>query len=170
MLELFQFTMLCEIYSDGSAHPSYKLGAWTAILLINKEKYYIHGVVKKTTHQRMELVAVIKALEHVLSRPESVKKCTIYTDSQYVADLLLRKERFLSSSFRTKKQTLVRNHDLIQEYFGLCKQINLQVIKVKAHLKKTSAHNYNREVDMHCRRLLRKETKKYMPNSPSDPY
>jgi len=72
------------IYTDGGCEPNPGYGGWGAILLHSvKEKTYereISGRNKKTTNNRMELVAVIEALK-ALKKPCEI---VIYSDSQYV--------------------------------------------------------------------------------------
>ena len=53
------------IYTDGSCHAQKRIGAWAAIVIINIEKIVLKGVEINTTHNRMELMAVIKAIEYV---------------------------------------------------------------------------------------------------------
>jgi ribonuclease HI len=57
------------------------IGAWAAILFVDDNKILLKGEVQNTTHNRMQLLAVIKAIEFVI---ENHKEPTIiiYTDSQ----------------------------------------------------------------------------------------
>ena len=72
-----------EIYTDGSCHNNYNIGAWASILLVANKKTIFKGTVQNTTHNRMELLAVIKAIEFSNENyKHSLLK--IYTDSQYV--------------------------------------------------------------------------------------
>ena len=54
-----------EIYTDGSCHSQQLIGAWAALVFINGEKTILKGTEKETTHNRMELLAVINAIKHV---------------------------------------------------------------------------------------------------------
>ena len=56
---------LVEIYTDGSCHTQFLIGAWAAIIFISGEKIILSGIENYTTHNRMELMAVIKALEFI---------------------------------------------------------------------------------------------------------
>ena len=51
------------IYTDGSCNPEYKIGAWAVVLFVEDEKIVLSGTAEQTTHQRMELTAVIRAFE-----------------------------------------------------------------------------------------------------------
>ncbi len=72
------------IYTDGGARPNPGYGAWAAVLICNNPEAYkeIYGSEKDTTNNRMEMTAVIRALE-ILRFPCRVE---IYTDSSYIAD------------------------------------------------------------------------------------
>ncbi len=56
------------IYTDGSCNPKIGIGAWATIIFINEGKITLEGSAKDTTHQRMELIAVIEAFSHVLKK------------------------------------------------------------------------------------------------------
>jgi ribonuclease HI len=69
-----------EIFTDGACSGNPGPGGWGAILRAKGKEKELSGSEKQTTNNRMELMAVIGALE-VLKRPCRV---TITTDSQYV--------------------------------------------------------------------------------------
>jgi ribonuclease HI len=69
-----------EIYADGACKGNPGPGGWGALLTANGKTREVFGGEPATTNNRMELMAVISALE-TLKRPCSV---TLYTDSQYV--------------------------------------------------------------------------------------
>ena len=68
------------IYTDGACSGNPGPGGWAAVLLSGEHKKEISGGEASTTNNRMELLAVISALE-LLKRPCEV---TLYTDSQYI--------------------------------------------------------------------------------------
>lgn len=68
------------IYSDGACKGNPGPGGWGALLVADGHEKELHGGEPATTNNRMELTAVIRALES-LKRPCEV---AIYTDSQYV--------------------------------------------------------------------------------------
>lgn len=69
-----------EIYTDRGCEPNPGVGGWAAILTCDGKTRELSGGDPKTTNNRMELMAAIKALEALRRR------CTVvlYTDSQYV--------------------------------------------------------------------------------------
>jgi ribonuclease HI len=144
-----------SIYTDGSYNPSTHVGGWAAIIQRDGNKIILQGTDKNSTHQRMELTAVIKALEYIEQNQLSRNTILIYTDSQYVTGLQSRKEKLISSNFMTKKNTLLVNNDLLRQLFSLETSLRLDFIKVKAHQKTSAIEKLNREVDMLCRKIVR---------------
>jgi len=69
-----------EIYADGACKGNPGPGGWGALLTANGKSKELYGGEAATTNNRMELMAVISALE-TLKRP---CKVTLHTDSQYV--------------------------------------------------------------------------------------
>lgn len=136
-----------DIYTDGSCNTQNLLGAWAAIVLSPDEKVVLSGKEENTTHQRMELLAVIRALEFV-----SVPAVTVYSDSQYVTGLVGRKEKLAAKGFLTNKGVPIRNLDLVQQFFSLEAAMEVTFVKVKAHRKGVP---YNEEVDRLVRGMVR---------------
>lgn len=69
-----------EIYTDGACKGNPGPGGWGALLCYKGQEKELFGGEAGTTNNRMELMAVIKALA-TLNRPCHV---VVYTDSQYV--------------------------------------------------------------------------------------
>jgi ribonuclease HI len=76
---------MINIYTDGAARGNPGPGGWAAILRSGKHYKEISGGFSCTTNNRMELLAVIEALEAV-KRPGSC--ITVYSDSSYVCDAI----------------------------------------------------------------------------------
>ena len=72
------------IYTDGACSGNPGPGGWGVILIYGKRKKELSGGELSTTNNRMELIAVISALE-ALKEPCEV---ILYTDSQYVANAI----------------------------------------------------------------------------------
>jgi ribonuclease HI len=145
-----------EIYTDGSCHTQRKVGAWAAIIFIDDEKIVLQDTVSETTHNRMELIAVIKSIEYILKEIPDNKQIKIYTDSQYVEKIPDRTRKLVSKDFKTKKGVEIQNADLVQELIDLLNSTAIEFIKVKAHQKTSDMPNYNREVDKLSRKLVRR--------------
>lgn len=145
-----------EVYTDGSCHTQLKTGAWAAILLIDGQEFAtLKEVEENTTHNRMELLAVIKTVEYIKSNGFHFELISFFSDSQYVINLVHRKEKLERQNLLTKSGTPIRNIDLVQTFFQLLDQTPIQLTKVKAHQKATEAINYNRKVDILVRKMLR---------------
>jgi ribonuclease HI len=144
------------VYTDGSCNPFHHTGGWAAILLIGNEKVILKGTIIETSHHRMELVAVLNALEYIKDKGLQKNHITIYTDSQYVAGFSHRKEQLKRRKFLTKKGTSIRNPDLVQKLIeDLDGSERLEFIEIPSHGKKLTGPNYNREVDVLSRKEVR---------------
>jgi ribonuclease HI len=101
-----------EIYTDGACRGNPGPGGWAALLLLGEHERELSGAETLTTNNRMELTAVIRALE-ALKRPVAAR---IYTDSQYVRRGIT---EWLSSwkarDWRTADRKPVKNQDLWQQ-------------------------------------------------------
>jgi len=141
-----------DIYTDGSCNTQNGLGAWVAIILSGEEKTVLSGKVPDTTHNRMELYAVIAGISHAGKTFTSLR---IFSDSQYVTGLMERRTKLMAAGFITSKGTEMRNADLVKEFYALAEQIELTFIKVKAHQKKGTELNFNIEADKLVRKMMR---------------
>ena len=144
-----------SVYTDGSCHTKLKIGVWAAILFIDQEKITINGIVKNTTHNSMELKAVTEAINYLVKGNYQFKGINIYTDSQLIERIPLRKEKLKKNNFQTKKNTAIQNIELVKTLIHQIDSMPITLIKVKAHQKTNGKENYNREVDKLVRKLLR---------------
>jgi len=151
---------IIEIYTDGSCNPQYKTGGWAALIFNEDEKIVLQGNATETTHNRMELIAVIESIEYVLKEIQEFELIRIYTDSQYVERIPFRADKLVSKDFITKKGKSIQNLDLIQRLITLIETTEIEFIKVKAHQKASDTPNYNREVDKLSRKLVRQQINK----------
>ena len=116
-----------EIYTDGSSKGNPGPGGYGIIMRYgDKEKEYSEGF-RKTTNNRMELLAVIKALEKLKRYDIPI---TIYSDSKYVIDSITKGWVFNweKTNFKGKK-----NEDLWKKYLQLHKKFNIEYTWVKGH-------------------------------------
>jgi len=101
-----------QIYADGACKGNPGKGGWGAILRAGGNDKELFGGEPQTTNNRMELTAVIRALES-LEGPSEVE---VYTDSQYVQKGI---SEWLPSwkrrGWRTADKKPVKNVDLWQE-------------------------------------------------------
>jgi ribonuclease HI len=100
-----------EIYTDGACRGNPGPGGWAALLQTAEHEKELSGAEALTTNNRMELMAVIRALE-ALKRPVEVR---LYTDSQYVRRGITEWLRaWKARGWRTADRKPVKNQDLWQ--------------------------------------------------------
>jgi len=142
-----------EIYTDGSSHTQKLIGAWAAIIYYNESKIIIKQVVVNTNHNRMEMQAVIQAIKFVDTNYSTNIPIIINSDSQYVVNLVDRKEKLKKNEFITRKGNPVKNLDLVNTLIDQIETHEITFNKIKAHVKDGDIKN--REVDLLVRKLMR---------------
>jgi ribonuclease HI len=152
---LFERKMSVIIYTDGSCHTQHLIGGWAAIVFMGAEKTILKGKELNTTHNRMELLAVINAIKFVLERDKTIKQLQIVSDSQYVVGLTARQTKLSDKNFTTKKGNEIKNADLVKELLHFVTTLNLDFVKIKAHQQKTDVANYNIDADKLSRKIVR---------------
>ena len=101
--------MTVEIYTDGACRGNPGPGGWAAVLSCDGHERELTGAEIATTNNRMELTAVIRALE-ALTRPVEAR---IYTDSQYVCRGITEwLPSWKARGWRTADRKPVKNQDL----------------------------------------------------------
>ena len=102
---------MIEIYTDGACRGNPGPGGWAALLLSGAHEREISGAEPLTTNNRMELTAVIRALE-ALKRPVEAR---VYTDSEYVRRGITEwLAAWKARGWRTAARKPVKNQDLWQ--------------------------------------------------------
>ncbi|MGB5410521.1 MAG: ribonuclease HI [Woeseiaceae bacterium] len=98
-----------EIYTDGACRGNPGPGGWGALLLAGKHEKRLYGGEDDTTNNRMELTAVIEAL-NALKGGRSV---IVHTDSKYVMDGITRwMANWIKRDWKTANRKPVKNKDL----------------------------------------------------------
>lgn len=130
-----------DIYTDGACSGNPGKGGWGAVLVYKGAEKEISGAEKQTTNNRMELTAVIKALQ-LLKEPCEVN---LTTDSKYVCDAVnkgwvygWKKKGWIKSD---KKPAL--NVDLWEELLEQLKIHDVTFNWAKGH----NGHPYNERCD-----------------------
>jgi ribonuclease HI len=140
------------IYTDGSCNPTSGIGGWAATIQLDTDKITLSGSAKNTTHQRMELLAVIKAIEFLIKRDLHAQPIVLYTDSQYVVGLPARRIKFIARKFMTSSNLPIRNNDLVIALTAYFEEMNITLTKLKSH---QNSEVGNQEVDRLSRRIVR---------------
>ena len=101
-----------RIYTDGACKGNPGPGGWGAILRMDGREKELFGGEAQTTNNRMEMTAVIRALE-ALKGPCEVE---VYTDSQYVQKGISEwLPAWKRRGWRTADKKPVKNADLWKE-------------------------------------------------------
>jgi len=121
---------LVVIYADGACKGNPGPGGWGAWISMGGHSKELCGGEPVTTNNRMELMAVIRALQ-ALKRACDVK---VYTDSVYVQKGMTEwigawKKR----GWRTADKKPVKNDDLWQELDAIAQQHTVEWLWVKGH-------------------------------------
>jgi ribonuclease HI len=140
-----QVAEVVDIFTDGACSGNPGPGGWGAILRMGGREKELFGGVGATTNNRMELTAVIRALE-ALKRP--VRVC-VHTDSQYVQKGISEWiHAWKKRGWRTADKQPVKNADLWRELDGLAARHSIEWRWVRGH----AGHVENERADALARR------------------
>ena len=141
-----------DIFTDGACSGNPGPGGWGAVLRYNGHEKELSGGEAETTNNRMELCAVIFALE-ALREPCEVN---LYSDSQYVCNALTQgwAKKWRANGWMRNKKEKALNPDLWERLLDLCEKHTVHVNWVKGH----AGHLENER----CDRLAVAAAKQYM--------
>ncbi|MBQ9411754.1 MAG: ribonuclease HI [Oscillospiraceae bacterium] len=130
-----------EIYTDGACSGNPGPGGWGAILRYNGAEKELSGGEKDTTNNRMELLAVIRALE-ALKEPCAVE---LWSDSQYVINGLDKgwAAGWKKRGWKKADKTPALNVDLWDRLLTLTQKHEMRYHWVKGHAE----NEYNNRCD-----------------------
>jgi len=122
------------IYTDGGCFGNPGPGGWAYLVLVDGETVSASGGDPETTNNRMELTAVIRALEAVRGAAHTSTPIELHTDSQYVkrgiTEWISQWER---NGWRTAGGDAVKNQELWRGLKGLTEGLPLTFRWVKGH-------------------------------------
>ena len=120
-----------DIYTDGACSGNPGKGGWGAILKYGSAVKELSGGEAETTNNRMELTAVIKALE-ALKEPCEV---TLTSDSKYVIDAITKRWAYSwkSNGWRKADKKPALNVDLWEHLLTLLEKHSVTFVWVKGH-------------------------------------
>lgn len=119
--------MQVNIYTDGSSKGNPGPGGYGVILISGDQRKELSSGFRKTTNNRMELLAAIVGLESLKSKNTDV---TIYTDSKYVADAI---EKGWVFDWERKDFKKKKNPDLWKQFLVVYRQHNVKIKWIKGH-------------------------------------
>ena len=131
---------MIKVYTDGACKGNPGQGGWGALILENDIKREIYGGESNTTNNRMELMAVIRALE-LLKEQNDI---TVYTDSTYVqkgiSEWIINWKR---NGWKSSNKKSVKNKDLWVELDHLNDLMSVKWQWIKGH----AGHSGNERAD-----------------------
>lgn len=120
--------MQIQIYTDGASRGNPGKGGYGAILMWGAHKKELSRGYRLTTNNRMELMAVIAALEAL---KKDNLNLIIHSDSNYVVKALT--EGWLKKWIATNFKGKIKNRDLWEKYASLAASHSVQFKWVKGH-------------------------------------
>ncbi|MDI6401000.1 ribonuclease HI [Balneolaceae bacterium ANBcel3] len=129
------------VYTDGACSGNPGPGGWGAILIHNKREKSISGSEAHTTNNRMELTAIIEAL-NALKKPCQV---AIHSDSALIINAFTDGwiDNWLRRGWKKADKKPVENRDLWERLLTAMKPHRVEWVKVKGH----SDNEYNNRAD-----------------------
>ncbi len=126
------------LFVDGSVDPKLNIGCG-AYLAVNESDLALDSIATEvtvkqfnnTSSTKLELQTLIWALAEVR---EMNKNIVVYTDSQNIMGLPLRRKRLELENFRSANDRLLNNHSLYRQFYQLIDQLDFELIKAKGHL------------------------------------
>jgi ribonuclease HI len=119
------------IYTDGGAIDNPGPGGYGVVLRYKGHKNELSGGFRRTTNNRMELLACIEGLKALRRR------CTVvlYSDSRYVVNGMNKgwAERWQARGWKLSNDEDVKNADLWQQLVALCQQHDVEFRWVRGH-------------------------------------
>ena len=139
--------MKLRIFTDGACSGNPGPGGWCAIINSDTRCEKISGNDLDATNNKMELMAVCKALEKVcnLMLYRNIESVQIYSDSAYVMNAITKgwAEKWSSNNWQTKDGEQIKNKEtwesLVKLLHGIkfVEDIPIEFIKVKGHSGET---------------------------------
>jgi len=136
-----------EIYADGACKGNPGPGGWGVLLRAGGVERELYGGEPATTNNRMELIAVIRALESLKRRC----RVRLYTDSQYVQKGISQWiHDWKRRAWRTADKKPVKNVDLWQRLDTLAAEHDVEWHWVRGH----AGHPENERADALANRAI----------------
>lgn len=130
------------VYTDGSSLNNPGPGGWAAVILEKNGPCELFGAFRRTTNNRMELLACIRALEAVEDRGDEV---VLHTDSSYVVNGIEKgwAKSWRKRGWRKSDGNVALNSDLWARLLDLVDVVPVKFRWVKGH----AGNEYNERCD-----------------------
>lgn len=144
------------LYTDGACSNNPGPGGYGVVLLYDSHRKELSRGYRRTTNNRMEILAAIAGLE-ALKEPCRV---TLYSDSQYLVNAIEKgwAQRWQANGWMRNKKEKAVNPDLWERLLELCGSHKVQFEWLRGHaghdenercdeLATTAAHGSDLEID-----------------------
>jgi len=119
------------IFTDGACLGNPGPGGYGAILIYGQHRKELSAAYRKTTNNRMELLAAIVGLEALKEKC----KVTLYSDSQYLVNAIQRgwARKWRANDWKRNKKEKALNPDLWERLLTICEHHEVEFQWVKGH-------------------------------------
>ncbi len=130
-----------KIYTDGACVDNPGPGGYGIVLLYNSHRKELSRGYRRTTNNRMEILAAITGLETL---KESCR-VTVYSDSQYLVHAIQKgwARRWQANAWRRSNKERAVNPDLWERLLELCKMHKVRFEWIRGH----AGHGENERCD-----------------------
>lgn len=150
-----------EVFTDGSFDPKWKIGGWAALIFASETEILLNGHQKNGSQHLMELFAVVESLKYLRKNNLTQRIINLYTDSQYVFDLMHRRKKLEEQRYMSKAGNPIVHQNLIQKYYKLMDQLPARIQRLPSHQKQNTGYDNQRRVDKIARQIVRKKVKEF---------
>jgi len=127
--------MKLMLFTDGSVHTKLRIGCGAYLTCSEnddtKESLVDNIRIKffeDTSSTKLELQTLLWALSEI-----STQEIILYTDSQNIVKLPMRREKLEANNYRGKSGNLLNNHHLYREFFAVSDKMEIEVRQIKGH-------------------------------------
>lgn len=131
-----------RIFTDGACSGNPGAGGWAAVFALEEGTQVLSGGELITTNNRMELTAVMEALEYV-AWGDNIDSVEIYSDSSYVINAIIKGwlDKWVTNNWMTVNKAPVKNDDLWQRVHDVLCYLDTTGAKIRFQWVK--GHNGN---------------------------
>ena len=127
---------ILRIHTDGACAGNQNetnLGGWGAVLEYGARTKELYGAERNTTNNRMEMTALLKALEAIKKDGQMIQ---CFSDSAYLMDCFRKKwyVNWQRNGWKTAKKQPVENRDLWEQLIPFLDRHTFEFYRVKGHL------------------------------------